>query len=205
MKIFSHFPPLLKSLSLSLFSFTATAFHHKLPSYWSGFTTFCTGGLLDLSFESAHRVRHNMQYEGSWRELEVSGRTTSFAVREQSGHTFKSALRHVMTVDHRDSAIFPRSGVLLKLVQEYAGLGGDVAYVKHDSELQVNVPLPFLDLVLQGSAKFGVLRPLDTKWPRTHNISDLFFLGGPQTIRGFEMKSIGARSGNDALGGEVRV
>jgi outer membrane protein assembly factor BamA len=48
-----------------------------------------------------------------------------------------------MTVDHRDQLIFPTSGVLLKLVQEYAGLGGDIAYVKHDSELQVNIPLPF--------------------------------------------------------------
>lgn len=83
-----------------------------------------------------------MQWEGSWRQLEASSRQTSFAVREQSGHSFKSALRHIMTVDHRDHPIFPSSGVLLKLVQEYAGLGGDVAFVKHDSELQANVPLP---------------------------------------------------------------
>jgi len=89
------------------------------------------------------QVRHNMQYEGAWRQLEASGRTTSFAVREQSGHSFKSALRHIMTVDHRDQLIFPTTGVALKLVQEYAGLGGDVAFVKHDSELQVNIPLPF--------------------------------------------------------------
>lgn len=83
-----------------------------------------------------------MQWEGSWRQLEASSRQTSFAVREQSGHSFKSSLRHIMTVDHRDHPIFPSSGVLLKLVQEYAGLGGDVAFVKHDSELQANVPLP---------------------------------------------------------------
>lgn len=126
-----------------MFSFTATAFHHKIPSYWSGFTVFNTGGLLDLSFESAQRVKHNMQYDGTWRHVEASGRTTSFAVREQSGHSFKSAIRHIMTVDHRDHPIFPSTGVLLKLVQEYAGLGGDVAFVKHDSELQVNIPLPF--------------------------------------------------------------
>lgn len=56
--------------------------------------------------------------------------------------------------------------------------------------------------VLQGALRFGVLRPLDAK-TNTHNISDLFFLGGPQTIRGFDMKSLGKRSGNDALGGKV--
>lgn len=56
--------------------------------------------------------------------------------------------------------------------------------------------------VLQGAARLGVLRPLDAR-VQTHNISDLFFLGGPQTVRGFEMKSLGTRSGNDALGGKV--
>ncbi len=84
-----------------------------------------------------------MQWEAAWRELEASSRTTSFAVREQSGHSFKSALRHILTVDHRDDHLYPSNGVLLKLVQEFAGLGGDVAYVKHDSEVQVNIPLPF--------------------------------------------------------------
>jgi len=87
-----------------------------------------------------------MQFEGCWRQLEAAGRQTSYAVREQSGHSFKSALRHILTVDHRDRPIFPNSGVLLKFVQEYAGVGGDVAYVKHDSEIQANIPLPF-DLV----------------------------------------------------------
>jgi len=180
---------------------SATLFHHKNPAYWSSYTVFSTGALLDFAFESAQKVRHNMQWEGAWRQLEASSRQTSFAVREQSGHSFKSSLRHIMTVDHRDHPIFPSSGVLLKLVQEYAGLGGDVAFVKHDSELQANIPLPH-NLVLQGALRFGVLRPLDAR-DSTHNISDLFFLGGPQTVRGFEMRSLGARSGSDALGGKA--
>jgi len=87
-----------------------------------------------------------MQWEGAWRQLSATSRATSFAVRSQSGHSFKSSLRHILTIDHRDDRIYPSSGVLLKLAQEFAGLGGDVAYVKHDSEVQVNIPLPF-DLV----------------------------------------------------------
>lgn len=60
---------------------------------------------------------------------------------------------------------------------------------------------------MQGAARFGVIRPLTPLDARvqTHNIGDLFFLGGPQTIRGFDMKSLGSRSGNDALGGKVSI
>lgn len=84
-----------------------------------------------------------MQYEGTWREVTPGSRATSFAIREQSGHSFKSALRHIMTLDHRDDQVFPTNGILLKLVQEFAGVGGDAAFVKHDSEIQLNIPLPF--------------------------------------------------------------
>jgi len=183
---------------------SASLIHQRLKNILSNYGMSNSGGILDLKFETAQGVKHSMQWEGGWRVLEASSRKTSMAVREQSGDSFKSALRHILSVDHRDSTIFPTSGVLLKLVQEYAGLGGDVAYVKHDSDLQVNFPLPF-DMVLQGGFRLGVLRPLDTKM-RTHNIHDLFFLGGPcgpQTLRGFEMKSVGSRSGKDCLGGQA--
>lgn len=96
-----------------------------------------------------------MQWEGEWRELEATSRSTSMAIREQSGQSFKSVLRHILTVDHRDQPIFPSSGVSLKLVQEFAGVGGDVAYVKHDSHLQVNIPLP-LDLVCRSAELYIV-------------------------------------------------
>ena len=87
-----------------------------------------------------------MQWEGVWREFEAASRLTSFKIREQSGHSFKSSLRHIITVDHRDQPIFPSTGFHLKVTQEYAGLGGDVAFLKNDSDVQVNIPLPF-DLV----------------------------------------------------------
>ena len=44
-------------------------------------------------------------------------------VREQCGHTLKSSLRHILSVDRRDNPVFPTEGSLFKLVQEYAGIG----------------------------------------------------------------------------------
>ena len=53
----------------------------------------------------------------------------------------KSSLRHVLTCDRRDNAIFPPVGSLLRMSQEFAGRGGDVGFFKNDVELQANLPL----------------------------------------------------------------
>ena len=62
-------------------------------------------------------MQHNVAWEGVWRELRPLNRTTAFAVREHSGHTLKSSLRHVLTCDRRDNAIFPSVGSLLRMSQ----------------------------------------------------------------------------------------
>lgn len=101
-------------------------------------------------------TNHTLKWEGVWRELGCLARSTSFAVREESGHSLKSALsvspqletfsvsllslrsccrsgprnmflwllltptlvfQHTMSVDSRNSTIFPSRGALLRLSQ----------------------------------------------------------------------------------------
>ena len=62
-------------------------------------------------------MAHSLQWEGIWRELSCVDRGTSFAVRQQCGHTLKSAVKHILTVDRRDNPIFPGEGSLFKLSQ----------------------------------------------------------------------------------------
>lgn len=95
--------------------------------------------LTTLNFE--YQVRHNLQWEGVWRELSCLSRTTTFPVREQAGHSLKSALRHVINFDNRDSPVFSSRGTLFRMVQELAGLGGDVGFIKQEVNCQVNVPV----------------------------------------------------------------
>lgn len=40
----------------SICSLSATLFHYKNPAYWSSYTVFSTGALLDFAFESAQKV-----------------------------------------------------------------------------------------------------------------------------------------------------
>ncbi|RXN06897.1 sorting and assembly machinery component 50 -like protein [Labeo rohita] len=107
---------------------------------------------------------------------------------------------HAMVIDTRNSTILPRKGALLKINQELAGYtGGDVSFLKEDFEIQLNKTL-FWDSVLSTSLWGGMLLPLGEK---PSCIADRFYLGGPTSVRGFSMYSIGPQSEGDYLGGEA--
>ncbi|KAJ9587814.1 hypothetical protein L9F63_018738 [Diploptera punctata] len=149
---------------------------------WSGYKQIERGLLLDLSFNSLplvinnsslHIFRHNLQWEGLWRDLSCLSRTSAFQVREQTGPTLKSSLRHVLTVDQRDKPIFPTCGYLFKLTQEVAGLGGNIGFLKNELKLQHNITV-FPDVVLQTSLYGGILMPISKNL--NVNICDHFSL-----------------------------
>ncbi|XP_051975860.1 sorting and assembly machinery component 50 homolog A-like [Xyrauchen texanus] len=166
---------------------------------WSSLRETDRGVSTELSFP-IWRTNHTLKWEGVWRELGCLARTASFAVREESGHSLKSSLSHAMVIDTRNSSILPRKGALLKINQELAGYsGGDVSFLKEDFEIQLNKTL-FWDSVLSASIWGGMLLPLGNK---PSCIADRFYLGGPTSVRGFSMYSIGPQSEGDYLGGEA--
>ncbi|XP_051548578.1 sorting and assembly machinery component 50 homolog A [Myxocyprinus asiaticus] len=166
---------------------------------WSSLRETDRGVSTELSFP-IWRTNHTLKWEGVWRELGCLARTASFAVREESGHSLKSSLSHVMVIDSRNSTILPRKGALLKINQELAGYtGGDVCFLKEDFEIQLNKTL-FWDSVLSASLWGGMLLPIGDK---PSCIADRFYLGGPTSVRGFSMYSIGPQSEGDYLGGEA--
>ncbi|XP_021421836.2 sorting and assembly machinery component 50 homolog A [Oncorhynchus mykiss] len=166
---------------------------------WSSLRETDRGVSTEFSFP-LWKTNHTLKWEGVWRELGCLERTASFAVREESGHSLKSSLSHSMVIDTRNSAILPRRGALLKINQELAGYtGGDASFLKEDFEIQFNRRL-FWDSVLSASLWGGCLLPIGDK-PTC--IADRFYLGGPTSVRGFSMYSIGPQSEGDYLGGEV--
>jgi len=165
----------------------------------SGFKQIDRGFLADLLFVSGPQVVHNLQYECVWRQLSCLSKSSSFPVREQSGHTLKSGIRHILNVDRRDNPIFPTEGTLFRLSHEFAGLGGNVGFFKSEAEVQVNVPLA-KDISVQGSLQAGFMKPINDS-NKTLTISDRFFLGGPLNIRGFDLRGVGPQDQGNALGG----
>lgn len=166
---------------------------------WSGYKEMDRGVAVDLTFPSLIGD-HNLKWEGVWRDLRCLSNLTSFKVREQAGHTIKSCLKHSYIRDTRDDAILPSEGTLFKLTQEFAGLGGNAQFFKNDVEYQVNKSL-FLSTVLQLSLAGGIVKSLDPN--KELLINDKFLLGGPLTLRGFNMKGVGPHSDGNALGADT--
>ncbi|XP_053622176.1 sorting and assembly machinery component 50 homolog A [Plodia interpunctella] len=169
--------------------------NHEYP--WSGYRLLDRGLLLDLAFRTSPATKHNLQWEGLVRDTSVLSKTTSFAVRENSGPQMKSVIRHVLSVDHRDEPIFPTRGTLVQFTSEVAGLGGGVAHLKTELNAQANVALTE-SVVVQVTGALGVLHDMfGTALP------DRLFLGGATTLRGFGQRGVGPHQDGQAQGGQM--
>jgi outer membrane protein insertion porin family len=130
-------------------------------------------------------------------------------VTEQQGTTLLSQVSQTLTYDRRDDRIDPRSGYVIRLGTDVAGLGGDVSYLRTRLDGNLYFPLERLfgdrDYVLAFSAGIGQLTPFGGR-NREDKIVDRFFLGG-DTLRGFEIGGAGPRdiSTGDSLGGRTMI
>uniref|UniRef100_A0A8C1TQC0 SAMM50 sorting and assembly machinery component n=1 Tax=Cyprinus carpio TaxID=7962 RepID=A0A8C1TQC0_CYPCA len=152
---------------------------------WSSLRETDRGVSTEFSFP-IWRTNHTLKWEGVWRELGCLARTASFAVREESGHSLKSSLSVCFFSETYTVIVY-----LIFMVY--------VRFLKEDFEIQLNKTL-FWDSVLSTSLWGGMLLPLGDK---PSCIADRFYLGGPTSVRGFSMYSIGPQSEGDYLGGEA--
>lgn len=201
-------------------SITSSIYQQRSEWPWSGFQQTDRGLVLDFGFHStplvgsvsrkndrfydfaSPQVKHNLQWDACIRDLSVLSRTTSFAIREQSGLSLKSSIKHILSLDQRDETIFPSNGALFQITSELAGFGGDVGFLKNELLVQANYSI--LDgVVVQGAIQGGFLKAISPD--KKILMCDQFYLGGPQTIRGFQMRGIGPHSDGNALGSDVSI
>ncbi|SAM08648.1 hypothetical protein [Absidia glauca] len=147
---------------------------------------------------------HELSYVSAQREI-TGYPNASSEVRGQSGANTKASLYHSFVHDTRDHKTLPTQGHYLGLFQEWAGVGGkgDSSFFKHELAGQchhtlVNKTCSRVSLSIGGKA--GLLTTFNNV---PVNLSDRMYLGGPLSLRGFKMGGIGARNGNDALGGNM--
>jgi outer membrane protein insertion porin family len=103
-----------------------------------------------------------------------------------------------LTFETLDNRFDPREGYIVRLKNEFAGLGGDVRYAK--SSIGGSYYYPIMEdwtVSLRGETGGIVGLGQDTR------ISDRFFIGG-RNLRGFEFAGVGPRDvrSDDSLGGK---
>jgi len=118
------------------------------------------------------------------------------------GSILTSSAGYTLSYNTLDNNKDPTSGILATLGQDFAGIGGDVKYIKTTGDVKLYTPIVsdvvglvrFQGGILNSYGGNGYIRVLDN------------FQLGPNLVRGFEPLGIGPRdltvgTTNDALGG----
>ncbi len=168
---------------------------------FSSFTSTRTGGSLRFGYEINERWSQRLRYTLRQDEIEIESddpAETSPAIKQQEGTTLTSLIGQDLTYDRRDSKINPTEGYYGRLSADYAGLGGDLDYVRVRLGAGYYIPITE-DIIASLSGTVGIIEGID----QNVRITDSFFLGG-DNLRGFQTAGVGPRDrdSGDALGGK---
>ena len=157
------------------------------------------GGVVRFGYPIWDYTRGYLSYRYDISDVTDITEDASRDVKELEGENTTSAVMATLRYDSRDRAFNPTRGGFHELALEYAGLGGDIGFTKVVGELSQYVPL-FWQTVgrLRGRTGYvtessGLLLPDYEK----------FYLGGIDTVRGFDWQEISLFDEDGAeIGGE---
>jgi outer membrane protein insertion porin family len=164
----------------------------------SAFRTRTTGGSLRIGFPLSENLWLTNSYTLASSEIFDVSEFASFAIKQAQGEAITSSWGTVLAYDGRNHPKTPTKGVFLQAGTEFAGLGGDVQYVRVNAEGRFYYPvtdkITFVGRVMGGH--------IEGWGGQDVRLIDLFYKGG-ETIRGFDRGGFGPRDllTNDALGG----
>ncbi len=193
-------------------------FHKELDQTQdSGFSSRSSGGTLRLGFPLGENLWMQTGYTLKRDEIFNVGPNSSFAVKQACGATslangvapnctdeayWTSALGTSVTYDKRNHPRNPTSGYFFQISSDFAGLGGDVNYIRVQGEGRAYYPITD-KITLVGRAVAGSIQGWGGDDVR---LLDLYFRGG-ETVRGFDRAGYGPRDmtpggRQDSLGGQ---
>lgn len=132
--------------------------------------------------------------------FDVDDLAPSVYKREQ-GQRLISKVGFSLTRDTRNSFVEPSRGNRFELTTEYAGLGGDVNYVKMEGRAA-----QYYKVSDYGEQIVSILGRAGNLWEtgnRPIPFFDRFFLGGPNNMRGFGFRQVGPKEDNEPIGGNT--
>lgn len=176
-------------------------------SQQTAFDTSSTGMNLRLGFPLTQNASMGLRYILRNDSVDVSDSlcdngSVSTSLCAQRGDRITSSLGYTVRLDRRNDLLRPTRGFYVELSQDLAGVGGDVNYLR--TETNGGWYYGFnKDFIFSATGSAGYT----TGWRGdTVRINDRFYKGG-NTFRGFETAGIGprdtAKTRGDALGGKL--
>lgn len=164
----------------------------------SSYISNVIGTNLHMSYALQEKLQHTVYYTIHHNDISQVPADASRYIQEQAGNFLTSAVGHTIAYDQRDNKQSPTKGYFASFTQEFAGLGGDDRYLKHEVKGSYYYPVaPKWVFSMLGSG--GYLYGINGQNIR---ITNRFFIGGDD-LRGFQNAGVGPRDKLtlDALGG----
>lgn len=128
--------------------------------------------------------------------------TASTFILEQEGKSTESSIKAIIRRDTRNDAFFPSAGSVVNLSVELAGgvLGGTSYFLKYEADAVKFFALPWNTTF----SIHGAIGHVQSYEGRDVPIYERYFLGGINTIRGFETRTVGPTDllTGDLIGGD---
>jgi len=177
--------------------------YHERMETFDTYSYKTTGGALRFGKELTDKIRLDMAYKLEQIDVYDVQQTASTYIKEQKGKKTTSAISISPSIDTRDDYYNPRRGARHSLFIQNAGgiLGGDNYFVRVTGETSWFFPLP-LNSTLNLRAKAGLIAPYSGK---KLPIYEKFFVGGIQTVRGFEYGRAGPIDERDEPSGAKKM
>lgn len=159
----------------------------------TGFETYFRKRLFEL-------VEGRLSYRLENVDINNVDATASNAIKSEAGSTLVSKLGFSLLRDTRDSLVIPTEGSRYQFISELAGLGGDADYIRLEGRAARWWPtFKTQKQVFSLVGRTGSVIPYgSSRVP----FFDRYFLGGPNTLRGFKFRDVGPKDvNNEAIGG----
>ena len=164
----------------------------KWDTEYIDFTKESSGGEIRLSYPIGHysRVYSTYHYERA-KTADFNEEEASRYITELADGIATSSIRLSWRRDTRNRFFNPSKGMVLSGSIEYAGgfLGGDSAFNRYEGSASIFIPL-FWNTVGFIRTKAGYI---DRRGKGVLPIFEKYYLGGPNTIRGYDFATISPR------------
>jgi len=165
----------------------------------SSFNRDAVGGKIRAGYNLGEKLRHNVYYAFEENQVSQVQSNASRFIKDQQGTNITSLIGHSFIYDDRDNRLTPTDGWYLRVNEDFAGLGGDDKFLRHELLGEYYIPVaPKWTMAFAGSTGHLLSVGEDIR------INQRFFVGG-RDLRGFNNGGIGPRdiTTNDALGGNM--
>jgi outer membrane protein insertion porin family len=172
------------------------------------------GGDVRLGFPIADNTQLGLRYKFENEDIFNVSSNASLAVKQSEGQVNVSSVGYTVAYDTRNLPQSPTTGIFASFSQDFAGVGGDVNYLRSVVDARGYYPITN-KITLVGRAQAGDILGWGGQDVR---LTDLFFKGG-ETVRGFQRAGFGPRDAcenpingdrlphtdcsRDALGGQM--